>query len=232
MTFLLPFALCLLPWLFMKTGIFGGTFNPIHFAHLRIAEEIRDTFRLGKVIFVPAATPPHKALADNLSFDRRIAMVNAAVEGNPQFVVSDIEAQRTGKSYSIDTIQLFRELNPGDEYYFIMGSDSFAEIGSWKQYRAIFNCCNIIAITRPGVRIHSLRDALPVDIAHEFCYYEAEKRLAHKSGYSVYHIIGTQLDISSTAIRKMVRSGKSIKYLVPEQVEHYIHEQGLYIDIR
>jgi nicotinate-nucleotide adenylyltransferase len=214
----------------MKTGIFGGTFNPIHFAHLRIAEEIRDMFRLDRVIFVPAATPPHKPLAENLSFESRLEMVRMAARSNPFFSVSDIEGKRAGKSYSIDTIRLFRELYPGDEFFFIMGSDSFAEFSSWKQYSAIFECCNIVAITRPGVEIASLREALPVDMARDFCYYEAEKRLAHKSGYSVYHIVGTQLDISSTAIREMVKTGRSIKYLTPEPVEQYIHEQRIYTD--
>lgn len=216
----------------MKTGIFGGTFNPIHFAHLRIAEEIRDTFRLERVIFVPAATPPHKPLAENLSFESRMAMVRMAVKGNPFFSVSDIEGKREGKSYSIDTLHQFRELYPKDEFYFIMGGDSFAEFSSWKQYTAIFSCCNIVAITRPGVEIVGLREALPVDIARDFCYYESEKRLAHKSGYSVYLMVGTQLDISSTAIREMIKTGRSIKYLVPGPVEQFIHEQRIYLDAR
>lgn len=214
----------------MKTGIFGGTFNPIHFAHLRIAEEIRYMFRLDRVIFVPAATPPHKPLADNLPFETRLEMVRMAVSGNPFFSVSEIEGERTGKSYSIDTIRIFRDLYPTDEFFFIMGGDSFADFTSWKLYWAIFECCNIVAITRPGVEVTSLRDALPVDKAGDFCYYEAEKRLAHKSGYSVYYIIGTQLDISSTAIREMVKTGRSIKYLTPEPVERYIHEQRIYTD--
>lgn len=214
----------------MKTGIFGGTFNPIHIAHLRIAEEIRDMFGLARIIFVPAATPPHKPLADNLSFECRLQMVKMATKSNQFFTVSDIEGKRQGKSYSIDTLHLFRELYPGDEFFFIMGGDSFAEFSSWKQYTAIFNCCNIVAIIRPGIEIASLQDALPVDIAQDFCYYEAEKRLAHKSGYSVYYIAGTQLDISSTAIREMVKIDRSIKYLVPETVEQYIHEQRIYLD--
>src|SRR5512136_414879 len=137
----------------MKTGIFGGTFNPIHFAHLRIAEEIRDSFMLDRVIFVPAATPPHKPLADHLSFDERLKMVRMAIAGNPYFSVSDIEGKREGKSYSIDTLHLLHEIYPQDDLYFIMGGDSFAEFSSWKQYTAIFSCCNIVAITRPGVAV-------------------------------------------------------------------------------
>ncbi|MRR05702.1 MAG: nicotinate-nucleotide adenylyltransferase [Deltaproteobacteria bacterium] len=211
----------------MKIGIFGGTFNPIHFAHLRIVEEIRETFALSKVIFVPAATPPHKPLADDLSFAERLKMVTLAVEDNPFFSVSDVEGQREGKSYSIDTLRIFREKFPGDELFLIMGSDSFADFRSWKNYAAIFSCCNIVAITRPGTSI-SLLEALPVDIAHEFCYHESQNRISHRSGYSVYRIEGTQLDISSTAIRSLIRQGKSIKYLLPATVEHYIKQQRFY----
>jgi nicotinate-nucleotide adenylyltransferase len=211
----------------MKIGIFGGTFNPIHFAHLRIVEEIRETFALSKVIFVPAATPPHKPLADDLSFTERLKMVGLAVQGNPHFTVSDLEGQREGKSYSIDTLRVFREKYPTDELFFIMGSDSFADFKSWKNYSAIFSCCNIITISRPGTRL-SLNQALPVDIAHEFCYHESQNRLSHRSGYSVYSIEGTQLDISSTAIRSLLRQGKSIKYLLPATVEQYIKQQRFY----
>lgn len=211
----------------MKIGIFGGTFNPIHHAHLRIAEEIREHFLLSRVIFVPAATPPHKPLADDLSFNERLRMVELAVQGNRFFSVSDMEGKREGKSYSIDTLHLLRKLYPGDELFFIMGSDSFAEFGSWKEYAAIFSCCNIVTITRPGSHI-SLMGSLPVAIAHEFCYHDAERRLSHRSGYSVYSIEGTQLDISSTDIRSLIRKGRSIKYLVPESVERYIIQQRFY----
>jgi nicotinate-nucleotide adenylyltransferase len=211
----------------MKVGIFGGTFNPVHFAHLRIVEEIRETLALEKVIFVPAATPPHKPLADDLSFTERLKMVNLAIRGNPFFTVSDVEGQREGKSYSVDTLRVFKEMFPGDEFFFIMGSDSFADIRSWKNYAAIFSLCNIVTIARPGTHI-SLLEVLPVDIAHEFCYHESQTRLSHRSGYSVYSIEGTQLDISSTAIRSLIRQGKSIKYLLPATVEHYIKQQRFY----
>lgn len=212
----------------MKIGIFGGTFNPVHFAHLRIAEEIRETFALEKVVFVPAATPPHKPLADDLAFAERLKMVTMALRGNPHFTVSDLEGRREGKSYSIDTLHIFRELYPGDELFFIMGSDSFADFRLWKSYAAIFSCCNIVTITRPGYHISSLLEVLPVDIAHQFCYHESQNRLSHRSGYSVYSIEGTQLDISSTAIRSLLRQGKSIKYLLPATVERYIKQQRFY----
>ena len=212
----------------MKIGILGGTFNPIHIAHLRIAEEVRDRIDLAKVVFVPAATPPHKPLAEDLPFACRYEMVRRALVGNPCFDLSDIEGKRAGKSYSIDTLEAFRSELPDDEFFFIIGSDSFLDIGSWHEYAAIFSLCNIVVVERPGAVVTALDQALPVAIAHEFCYYAAEKRLAHRSGYSVYYLEGVPLDISSSAIRKLARLGRSVRYLVPETVEHYIKEQRLY----
>lgn len=211
----------------MKIGIFGGTFNPIHFAHLRIAEEIREAFKLERVLFVPAASPPHKPLADDLSFEERMRMVRLAVEGNPFFSVSDIEGRRKGKSYSIDTLQILRDVYPEDELFLIMGSDSFADFTSWKDFKAIFSCCNIVTIARPGAAV-LLGNSVPVAMQDQFCYHQAENRLQHCSGYSVYSLEGTQLDISSTAIRELIRQGKSIRYLVPDQVERHIMKQRLY----
>jgi nicotinate-nucleotide adenylyltransferase len=212
----------------MKIGVLGGTFNPIHIAHLRIAEEVRERFGLGRVIFVPAATPPHKPLAGDLPFTSRCRMVQLAISGNPFFAVSDIEGKRRGKSYSIDTIHAFRAEYPDDEFFFIVGSDSFLDIGSWRQYASIFACSNIVVVERPGAVVSSLYAALPVDIAHEFCYHGAEQRLAHRSGYSVYYAAGVPLAVSSSAVRRMARLDHSLRYLVPEAVEHYIKEHRLY----
>lgn len=214
----------------MRIGIYGGTFNPIHLAHLRVAEEIADAFDLARVTFIPAATPPHKAGHGNLLFPHRYRMVESAVKGNPRFAVSDMEGKRGGKSYSIETLQALRKEFPEDEFFFIMGSDSFADMGTWREPEAIFASCNIVVTERPGTSIKGLISALPVDIARQFCYYEAEKRLAHSSGYSVYFFEGTPLGISSSAIREQVGLGRSIKYLTPETVESYIIERGLYRD--
>lgn len=216
----------------MKIGIIGGTFNPIHFAHLRIAEEVRERFGLERVLFIPAATPPHKPLAGDLPFARRFDMVRLAIAGNPAFAVSDVEGVRGGASYSLDTLLSLREASPGDEFFFIIGSDSFLDIGSWHEYADIFGCCNIVVAERPGATVTALDTALPVAIADDFQYYPAEKRLAHRSGYSVYYLEGMPLDISSTAIRDLVRLGRSIRYLTPPSVEQYIKEQRLYTNAR
>jgi nicotinate-nucleotide adenylyltransferase len=212
----------------MKTGIIGGTFNPIHIAHLRIAEEVRDRLGLDRVIFMPTASPPHKPLAGELCFAERAAMVRLAVAGNPHFAVSYLEGKRGGKSYSIDTLRTLREAQPADEFFFIVGSDSFRDFSTWREYAAIFSICNVVVVERPGVVLPPLDACLPVAITGEFCYYGAENRLAHRSGYSVYYLEGIPLDISSSAIRDVVRQGRSIRYLVPDAVANYIKEQGFY----
>jgi len=212
----------------MKIGILGGTFNPVHNAHLRIAEEVRERCDLARVVFVPAATPPHKPLAGDLPFAVRCEMVRRAVAGAPCFEMSDIEGRRGGASYSVDTLRALRSIHPDDEFFFIIGSDSFLEFGTWHQYAAIFSLCNIVVVERPGAAVAALDKALPDTVAGQFQYFGAEKRLAHHSGYSVYYLEGLPLAISSSAIREMARFGRSIRYLVPDAVAHYIKEQRLY----
>jgi len=216
----------------MKTGILGGTFNPIHNAHLRIAEEAHDLFQLDRVIFIPAATPPHKPQVGELSFASRLEMVRLAVADNPHFEVSDMEAVRGGRSYSVDTLRQLHAERPQDELFFIVGADSFNDIANWHEYETIFTLCNIISVQRPGSTISSLAQALPVAITGEFCYDSSAKRLNHSSGHCVYALDGVLLDISSSHIRQLVKAGRSIRYLLPEAVEHYIKEQGLYVDAR
>ena len=212
----------------MKVGILGGTFNPIHYGHLRIAEDVRDRFALDRVLFVPAATPPHKPLAGNLSFAQRASLVERAIAGNPAFALSDIEGRRGGTSWLIDTLREFRVANPGDEFFFIMGSDSFADIGSWKEYRDYFSLCNIVVAERPGTSLAGLFGQLPADVLGEFVPYPAEKRLAHRSGYSVYFFAGVHHAVSSSKVRELLQTGRSIRYLVPPAVEHHLIEQEFY----
>ncbi len=212
----------------MNIGIFGGTFNPIHIAHLRIAEESRDQYALSKVIFVPAADPPHKPRRQQISFAHRLAMVTSAIADNPFFAVSPLEGERSGKSYSIDTLRAFRESYPDDHLYFIMGSDSFAEIGTWHAYQDLFPLANIIVVGRPGSAGISPASPLPVAIADRFCYDAADKRLIHCSGTAVSYLNGVPMPISSSSIRELLRRGRSVRYLVPDSVERYLKEHTLY----
>jgi nicotinate-nucleotide adenylyltransferase len=214
----------------MNIGLMGGTFNPVHCAHLRIAEEARDLCRLDRVLFIPAADPPHKPLAGEVAFAMRCEMVRLAIAGNPAFELSDIEGQREGKSYSIDTIGFFRKQRPDDKLFFIIGSDSFFEIGLWHRYAEIFRSCNLIVVERPGRPVADPLEALPVAIRGEFSYTDAPRRLQHASGQLVYIMKGRPLDISSTGIRSLVAAGSSITHLVPPAVETYIKSQRIYTE--
>ena len=183
-------------------------------------------------------------------------MVRLAIADNPVFELSDIEARRAGKSYSVDTIGSFRNDYPGDELFFIIGSDSFLEIGLWRRYAEIFPLCNLVVVERPGRPISSLSAALPIAIRGEFsyniklnpdkqdkcvsevifCQKIAENnllltnRLEHRSGQHVYFLRGCLLDISSTEIRQLAATGRSITYLIPPDVEAYIKEQRIYTE--
>jgi len=214
----------------MNIGLMGGTFNPVHLAHLRIAEEAREACRLDRVVFIPAADPPHKPLAGNVSFEQRCHMVRAAIAGNSAFDFSDIEGQRAGKSYSIDTIRHFSDTCPGDRLFFIIGSDSFHEIGLWHRYADIFRSCSLIVVERPGCPVVDPPGALPIAIRGEFGYTPETRVLLHQSGHSVHFLKGCPLEISSTEIRDLLAAGRSITYLTPPTVEAYIKDQRIYTE--
>jgi nicotinate-nucleotide adenylyltransferase len=212
----------------MNIGLMGGTFNPVHYAHLRIAEEAREMCVLDRVIFIPAADPPHKALAGDVSFQSRCEMVSLAISGNKSFELSDIEGQRPGKSYSIDTIAAFRAMYPMARIFFIIGSDSFLEIGLWHRYAEIFESCSLIVLDRPGLKISDPLSALPAVIRGKFEYNPVSHLLEHVSGNTVQLLEGCPLDISSSEIRRLAGAGLSINYLVPPEVEAYIKQQRIY----
>ena len=214
----------------MNIGLMGGTFNPVHLAHLRIAKEALDMCGLDQVLFIPAADPPHKQLAGGVSFAQRCAMVSLAIAGNPAFELTDVEGQREGKSYSVDTIRFFRTQRPEDSLFFIIGSDSFFEIGLWQRFAQIFHLCNLIVVDRPERPVADPLETLPVAIRGEFSYTEAPQILRHASGHQVHILKGQPLDISSTAIRGMVAAGRSISRLVPPAVETYIKNQRIYTE--
>jgi len=212
----------------MRIGLMGGTFNPIHLAHLRIAEEAREQCALDRVLFIPAADPPHKPLAGEVPFRQRCEMVRLAIAGNSGFELSDIEGQRPGKSYSIDTIGHVRAAHPGTRLFFIIGSDSFLEIGQWHRFADIFRSCSLIVAERPHSPVADPQAALPPSIKAEFSHDAAARRLDHQSGEQVHFLSGSLLDISSSEIRRLAAAGHSITYLVPPAVEAYIKEQRIY----
>jgi nicotinate-nucleotide adenylyltransferase len=209
-----------------RIGILGGTFNPIHLGHLRSAEEVREAQRLDRVLFIPSASPPHKRHDGLASAPHRLAMARRAVSGNPFFRVSTIEIERSGHSYSVDTLRALHVRMPGAAFAFIIGMDAFREIDTWKDYESIFELCDLVVTSRPPRAETALIDLLPVAVRDQFWY--AGGDLAHRTGNRILFQRISDLDISASAIRERLAAGLSIRYLVPPAVERYIVRHGLY----
>jgi nicotinate-nucleotide adenylyltransferase len=178
------------------------------------------------VIFIPASIPPHKTTEEVIDARHRLEMVKLATEDNPCFSTTDIELARPDKSYSIDTIRYFRERHPGG-LFFILGSDAFVEIETWREFQNLFALCNFIVMTRPGFQKTQSSSLLPRSLTPLFRYEEG-KAWVHTSGYTLQFKEITVLDISSTKIRELIEKGESIRYLVPGKVEAYVSDHGLY----
>jgi nicotinate-nucleotide adenylyltransferase len=213
----------------MRIGLFGGTFDPIHWGHLRSAEEVRETFALDQILFVPTSKPPHKRGQTRTPANDRLAMVRLAVAKNPCFKVSTVEIRRPGISYSIDTLRYFAARNKGnDSFYFILGLDAFREIATWKDFKQLFPLCNFIVTSRPGNRDSNPLRGTSVAVERLFCYDFKRRIYHHRSGTLLQFLKLTDFAVSASDIRKRVRQRKSIRYLVPSAVEAYINKQGLY----
>jgi len=214
-----------------KLGIFGGTFNPIHYGHLRAAEEVREAIGIGEVVFIPSGNPPLKQ-EDLAPAEHRYEMTRLSIETNPLFRISDIECRRPAKSYTVETLASLKESHPEREFYLILGIDSFLDIPSWYQPERLEELTNFVIVSRPGFRFSILSGRIAVDAdilsgldSGEIKIYRATR----SSGREVFLLNITPLDISATAIRGLVRSGMSIKYLLPESVEYYIISNRLYV---
>jgi nicotinate-nucleotide adenylyltransferase len=198
-----------------KIGIMGGTFDPIHYGHLVTAEAAREKFCLDKVIFVPSGNPPHKRNKEISPGIDRVNMTVLATANNPYFEVSDIELKRDGYTYTVDTLKEFIKMyGENTRFYFITGADAVMEILTWKDVSTILKLCRIVSAYRPGSDINKFRSMVD------------ELERVHRSNIHLIEV--PALAISSTEIRKRVKSGITIKYLLPEKVEKYILEKGLY----
>ncbi len=215
----------------LKIGIFGGTFNPVHFGHLRTAEEVYERLGLSKIIFIPASRPPHKNSSKIVSFVHRWKMLELAIGDNPHFCLSDIENKRPGKSYSVDTLLQLKKIYPKpSSLYFLLGIDAFQEITSWKEYKKLFELTSFVILARPGYNISKTYGLLRSEISDAYEYIEEDKLFAHPTLENVYFCEVTLLDISSTRIRELVSGRLSIKYLVPDPVRDYIEKTHIYIN--
>lgn len=209
-------------------GILGGTFNPIHFGHLHIAEEIAKNCSLDEVRFIPSANPPHKA-APQVSAEHRANMVNLAIQNHPTFVLDDCELKRGGASYTVDTlIALRKNLGAQVGFFLIMGSDAFAYFDTWHRWQEILDYCHIVLVERPNYE-HSLGNfSEPIKhfyLTHHKNNLQDLQKTAN--GFITTQTI-TPLAISSTDIRERLKTKQSVRDLLPQQVIEYIHENRLY----
>ncbi len=200
-----------------RIGVLGGTFDPVHLAHLAVAEEARVCLPLDIVLLVPARVQPLRQGEPVSSPEHRAAMLERAILGNPALVLSRVEFERPGPSYTVDTIALLRERYPrGSEFFFILGSDALAELPRWKEPERLIALCRLVVFQRPGsdfdprmlfLRMPLLRDRLTL-------------------------LEGPRLQISSTELRRRVRQGLPIRYQVPDAVEEYVRSHRLYEEDR
>jgi nicotinate-nucleotide adenylyltransferase len=211
-----------------RVGILGGSFDPIHIGHLRSAEEVREALALHRVYFVPAREPPHKPLRRLAAGEDRLAMVERAIAANPAFRVTALELERSGPSYSVDTLEAFRALEPAADLFFIVGIDTFAEIHTWKNVERLFELASFVVTDRPPSVAERSIEHLPVAAREAFCYDPATLSYRHRSGTRLQFLSITGIDVSATAVRERVRQGRSIRYLVTPDVERYISERNLY----
>jgi nicotinate-nucleotide adenylyltransferase len=189
----------------VKLGIMGGMFDPIHFGHLRAAENAREALGLDQVNFVPAAVPPHRAAPTASAIDR-YAMVALATAGDPGFVPWDGEIRRDGASYTVDTAAALLAENPGADLTLIVGADNLSLLPQWKDPARLLAMCTVAVVGRPGQEV----TPSGLDPAR------------------FVHVEGSQLPIASSALRERVRAGRSVRYFVPDAVAGYIDKRGLY----
>ncbi|RLB83023.1 MAG: nicotinate-nicotinamide nucleotide adenylyltransferase [Deltaproteobacteria bacterium] len=213
----------------MRLGLFGGTFNPIHFGHLRAAVEVRDAFNLDRLLLIPSAHPPHKRADHVANAEDRLEMVRLAIQGEPSLEASDLELARPGPSYTIETLQYFQtQFDRESDIHFIVGQDAFSEITTWKSYQALFVTAHFIVMARPGAKLRSLEDFIHTQISEAYQYDSTSDRYSHPQWCTIFCLNITHLDISATKIRELIRQGRSIRFLVPDVVRDFIDKKGLY----
>jgi nicotinate-nucleotide adenylyltransferase len=198
---------------FLKIGIFGGTFDPVHQGHMIVAEQVMTELELAQVLFVPGGIPPHKeASSVRATAEDRLAMVEAAVEGNDRFTVDRVEIDSGRAMHSVETVGILKERSPEDEWYFIIGADEVSNLLAWRDPDRLLEQVVMVAATRPGYDLFKLD------------HLEAALRNFDR----IFPVECTRVDISATAIRRRMLQGKSIRYLVPDGAREIIEGRRLY----
>lgn len=218
-----------------RVGILGGTFDPIHYGHLRAAIEVAEQLDLAEVVLMPNHIPPHKAAGAAATARQRLHLARLATADQPRLLVSDLELRRDEPSYTLLTLRRFcRERGRHIEPVFILGADAFSEIDTWYEFETLFTETDFAVLTRPGTPLRSLAGFLPRKTARLFTRLPDEagrfagRPLRHQSGKTIWPIKVTQLDISASLIRRLCSEGRSIRHLTPDPVADYIRRKKLY----
>jgi len=211
-------------------GILGGTFDPIHYGHLRLAQDVADQLRLAEVRFIPSGTPPHRAVPDAAATDR-LAMVRLATTGNTLFTVDTRESGNTSPGYTVDTLKAIRtEIGTAQSLVLLLGADAFLELATWDRWHELFRLAHIAVAYRPGFPVDTWQSRMPQPLAAEY-----NARLMHQpfavhvtpaGGIVVVPI--AELAISATLIREATRHGRNTRYLLPDSIYQYIQQHELY----
>lgn len=211
-------------------GLLGGTFNPIHLGHLRLAEELAEGLDIATVLVIPAGNPPHRP-PPGVSPEHRLAMARLAIAGNPRLRLEDYEARKSGPCYMVETLAHLRARLGGEAPLILfLGADAFQGLTAWHEWRRLFGLAHLAVAHRPGFSPSLLDDSLPTELKREW---QARRSTAPAELHTapagrIWQQPITQLDISASRIRALAAEGKSIRYLVPDQVLDYIERQHLY----
>lgn len=196
-----------------RIGIFGGSFNPLHQGHLIVAEFAAESLSLDLVLFAPVVHPPHKSGSGLLEINHRLAMINMAIMDNERFRSSTVDVDRQGPHYSVDTVQILEKEYPGSRLYFVMGGDSFKDFPLWHEPEKIINHCRLAVMRRPSS--HPVQPDMHESVMPGLCQ-------------NVDMIEAPPIGIAATRIRQQLQSGRSVRYLLPDNVLAYIKENNLY----
>jgi len=212
-------------------GILGGTFDPIHYGHLRLAQELGEQLQLTEVRVIPGGMPPHRS-TPAVAAEHRAQMVRLATSSNPLFVFDDRELKRAGPSYTVDTLaELRAQSGPRRPLALLMGADAFLRLTAWRRWRELFDLAHLVVAHRPGFKVDGWIDDMAPALAHEYAARRVDQALAlHLTPAGAVFVTPiTALDISATAIRQALRAGRTPRYLLPDAVLDYIRTNHLYL---
>lgn len=201
-----------------RVGIFGGTFDPVHWGHLIVAEQAREQQQLDEIWFIPASSPPHKQEQSITRFDQRVEMLQLAIAGNPAFKIEEVENERDAPSYTADTLEELKKRHPDAELYLILGSDSLLDLPKWYHPERVLRAASVIVMQRPDY-------PLPTEDQIQNSFADLRAKVTPR-----IHLVESPplVSLASSDLRRRLANGQSIRYLVPRAVERYILEKGLY----